>query len=129
MGFDPRWAEKLGKHLPESLPLDLSEATFQAAVIGVANHLGWAVAHFRRVRVQRKNGETYYETPVAADGKGFPDLLMVRAMRCLVAELKAGKNKPTPEQAVWIERFRGTLGVEAYVWRPVDWPEILGVLQ
>jgi len=54
-----------------TLPEDISEADFQTRVIDLARQLGWRVAHFRKTRVQRKDGSTFWETPVAADGKGF----------------------------------------------------------
>lgn len=104
-----------------------SEAQFQARVIDLAHALGWRVAHFRRVRVQRQNGKTYWETPVAADGKGFLDLELVRE-RIVKVELKVGANKPTPEQLEWLAAYKAA-GVECHVWYPKDWPEIVAVLQ
>jgi hypothetical protein len=105
--------------LPEGMP----EASFQIEVIDFARYWGWKVAHFRRVRVQRKGGETYWETPVAADGAGFPDLLLTREDRCVVAELKAAAGRVRPEQAAWLAAFAAA-GIPAYVWKPRDWPEI-----
>lgn len=107
----------------------ITEKQFQQQVIDFARLHGWAVAHFRRVRVQRKDGSVYYETPAAADGAGWPDLALChrKAGRLIFAELKVGRNQPTPEQAAWIALFR--LGDhEAYVWRPEQWPEIERVL-
>jgi hypothetical protein len=105
------------------LPPEMPEASFQFELIRFARSLGWKVAHFRRVRVQRKNGETYWETPVAADGTGFPDLLLIRENRCVVAELKAAAGRVRPEQAAWLAAFAAA-GIPAYVWKPRDWPEI-----
>lgn len=106
----------------------MRESEFQLQVIEYAQLRKWKVAHFRAVCVRRANGETYYETPVAANGKGFPDLLMVRGDRLLVAELKVPGNTTSPEQDEWLTRFRGA-GVPAFVWFPEDWPAIEEVLR
>lgn len=104
-----------------------SERDFQAHVIDMAHKLGWWVAWFRPVRVQREGGSVYYETPIGADGKGWLDLYMTRGERAVVAELKVGQNKVTPEQQEWIAAHRAT-GVEVYVWTPQDQHEINEVL-
>lgn len=114
-----------GPHLTAAVTL--TESKWQARVISQAHAYGWRVAHFRRVRVQRKNGATYYETPVAADGKGFPDLILVRGGRCVAAELKVGRNTTTPEQREWLAAF-AVAGIESYVWRPEDQTQVEEVL-
>jgi hypothetical protein len=101
---------------------ELSEADFMDQVIRYARLMGWRVAHFRKVRVQRGNGSVYWETPVAADGKGFLDLVLVRD-RVVAVELKVGTNKPTWEQEEWITAWTRA-GVETYVWKPSMWAEI-----
>lgn len=105
-----------------------SEAEFQKDVIEAAHLLGWRVAHFRKVRVQRKNGSTYYETPVAADGAGFPDLLFSRGSVIFVAELKVKPNKCSEEQIRWLSDFDNAR-IRSFVWYPEDWPEIERVLK
>lgn len=110
-------------------PLDVSEAAFQLEVIDLAHAGGWAVAHFRRVKVQRGK-TTYWETPVAADGAGFPDLLLCRD-RLLVAELKRDSKSKAPlkpEQVAWRDRF-ARAGVEWHCWRPSMWDQIREVLR
>lgn len=106
----------------------LSEADFQQRVIDLARGLGWAVGHLRRVRVQRADGSTYFETPVAADGAGLPDLLLVRD-RLVWAELKSDdpRRQLDPPQEAWRDRFRRA-GVEWHLWRPAMWVEIVGIL-
>lgn len=100
-----------------------SEEEFQDQVIQLARLLRWRVAHFRSVRIQRQDGAVYWSCPVQADGKGFPDLVLVKPPRILVAELKVGKNACTLEQAAWIEAFV-LCGVQTFVWRPENWKEI-----
>jgi VRR-NUC domain len=56
---------------------------------------------------------------VAADGKGFPDLLLVRD-RVIVAEIKGDSDRMRPEQREWLSAFR-LAGVAAYVWTPESW--------
>ncbi len=98
------------------------EAEFQAAVIELAQMLGWKVAHFRAART--KDG---WRTPVAADGAGWPDLVLVRD-RIIFAECKAERGKLSADQAVWLQRLDAA-EAEAYVWRPSDWDEIEAILK
>lgn len=105
-----------------------SEADFQAQVIELARHYRWRCAHFRGVRVQRKDGSVYYQTPVQAQGKGFPDLVLLKGARLLVAELKIPPNTVTPEQAEWLDAFRAVPGAMVCTWTPADWLAIERIL-
>ncbi len=107
--------------------LEVNEAVFQEQVIQLAHVYGWKVAHFRGVRIQRANGSTYYQTPVQADGKGFPDLVLARGEHVIFAEVKSEKGRLAPEQQEWLDALAG--GADVYVWRPSDWDEIEGVLK
>ena len=110
---------------------DPLESVFQKDVIELAHTLGWRVAHFRSVETKRQG----WQTPVQADGKGFPDLILVRD-RVIAAELKRDRDKtgkdtrrePSVEQVEWLEAFRAA-GVEAYLWRPSDVDEIFDILR
>lgn len=116
--------------LPTRAPTGLgyaSEADFQAVVCDLAHRHGWKVAHFRKVRVQRGDGSIYWETPVAEDGKGWLDLVIVRPGQKLFAELKVGKNVPTEEQWDWVHLLRST-GDDVRIWYPSDWAEIVETL-
>ena len=106
----------------------MSEAEFQDTVILLAKGYGWKVAHFRGVRVQRANGSTYYQTPVQADGAGFPDLVLVRGNRLVFSELKRENGKPTPAQEDWISAL-DLAQAAVYVWRPRDLDAIHQVLK
>jgi hypothetical protein len=103
----------------------MSEADFMSTVISAARLFGWRTAHFRAARA--KNG---WRTPVQADGKGFPDLVMAHPRHGLIVrELKAnGASKVTKEQAEWLSLFE-TVGISAGVWRPDDWDEIEATLR
>lgn len=93
------------------------EAIFQKDVIDLAHTLGWRVAHFRT----SMNARGHYMTAVAADGKGFPDLCMVRRGRIVFAELKAGSNPLTAEQKAWMEDLdRASAGYSRDPRNPVD---------
>lgn len=107
-----------------SLPAGQTEAQFQKTVIEYAQARGWKVAHFRKARTKKG-----WRTAVAANGKGFPDLLMVHPENrwTIAAELKVPPNELSEEQEDWIswlERGR----TPAYWWYPKDWEEIEGVL-
>jgi hypothetical protein len=101
--------------------VDVTEAAFQDQVIQLAHVYGWRVAHFRPAQTAKG-----WRTAVAADGKGFPDLVLVRD-RLIVAELKARSGDTTPDQEAWLHATRQA-GVETYVWRPDDLPSIGAVL-
>ena len=107
--------------------LKVNENDFQQQVIELAQYLGYRVAHFRGVRVQRKDDSVYYQTPVQADGAGWPDLVLVRRSRIVYAELKSETGRLSPEQDEWLEALAAA-GGECWVWRPSDWQEIQDVL-
>jgi len=88
----------------------------QRAIIELARRLGWKVAHTPPIPTERG-----WRTAVAADGKGFPDLLLVRD-RILVAEIKGDSDRLRAEQKAWLSAFR-MAGVEAHVWTPSTWAD------
>lgn len=110
------------------LPGKVSEAEFQTQVIDFAHLHGWRVAHFRKVRVQRKDGTVYWQTPVAADGKGFFDLVMVRGRLVLWVELKIPGGRIEPDQQAWHSAMKAA-GEAVFVWFPQDWPETEATLR
>lgn len=89
----------------------MKEADWQAQVIDLAHLHGWIVAHFRPAQTAKG-----WRTPVSADGKGFPDLVLARKGEVLFRELKAQKGRLTQEQ----ERWGLILGDLWDVWRPSD---------
>lgn len=103
----------------------MSEREFQRKVIDTAHTFGWRVAHFRTAM----NARGHYQTPVGADGAGWPDLVLVHPDRGLVLyrELKAGRGRLSPAQEdwqVWLAGARADVGV----WRESDWPAIVAEL-
>ena len=101
----------------------ISEKEFTSQVLAYAKLRGWRSAHFRSARTAKG-----WATPVQGDGKGFPDLVLVRGEKVIIAELKVGKNKATKEQAEWLTAFADA-NLECYVWRPEQWAEIEEVLR
>ena len=100
----------------------MTEAELQAAVIEMAQLFGWKVAHFRPARTEKG-----WVTPVAADGKGFPDLCMVHPDKgILFAELKSEKGRVTREQGDWLIAIQHASG-NAFLWCPSDWRD--GLIQ
>jgi len=88
----------------------MTERDFQRCVLQIAKLFGWRTAHFRPART----AACTWHTPVEADGKGFPDLMLLRRDQMLVREIKVGSRKLSPEQTAWIEAYPG-------VWRDTDW--------
>jgi hypothetical protein len=90
----------------------MTEKQFEAQVKELAKLLGYKYYH------------TYRSIHSPA---GFPDCVFVRE-RVVYAELKVGKNQPTPEQYEWLNAL-AEAGQEVYLWYPDDWQEILSVLR
>jgi hypothetical protein len=75
----------------------LKEADLQKAIIARAQSLGWKVMHPLPGQTPRGAG---WATSTSGDGKGFPDLTLVRE-RIVYAELKAHGKYLTIEQKMW----------------------------
>lgn len=92
------------------------EADFQAQVTKAARQLGWA--------------RVYHTYDSRRSEEGFPDLVLVsrRQRRVIFAELKNDTEQETPEQKLWMDDLGVCSGVEVYLWRFMDWNEILTLL-
>ena len=81
----------------------------------------------------RINGWSVYSVPDSrrATLSGYPDLTMWRTSdrRLIFAELKREKGRISPAQEVILGELRALGKAEVYLWKPSDWPEILGTLQ
>lgn len=95
-----------------------SEASFQRAVIDLAHLHNWMVFHARTSRTTSGG----WATAVAADGAGFPDLVLVRK-RTLFRELKTDRGRLSHAQDQWHARLHDA-GADVGVWRPRDWERI-----
>lgn len=93
----------------------MKEEELQHGIIEMAQFFGWLVAHFRT----SMNARGEYQTAVAGDGKGFPDLVLVRD-RIIFAELKVGKNTLSFEQVMWRDAIINA-GGEWHQWREEEW--------
>lgn len=117
-----RWRRQERREMGDAargLAANVSERELQDTVIEMAQRLGWLVAHFRPAKTEKG-----WRTPVEADGKGFPDLVLVRVDpnggRVIFAELKREGEKPNADQRMWLGTLKGCRGVETFVWRPSD---------
>ena len=108
----------------------ISEKDFLSTVIEFAQAHGWKVAHFRPGMTGRRvgrDGKPVWVTPVQGDGKGFPDLVLVRKQVLLFVELKSQKGRVSKEQLAWLDAL-GSTCVRAYCWRPSYWEKIERIL-
>jgi hypothetical protein len=102
----------------------VTEREFTTALLDLARILHWRSAHFRPARTAHG-----WATPVQGDGRGWPDVLLVRPPRIVVAELKVGGGRVSDDQRVWLEQLEQCPGVEVFTWRPKDLDVIARVLR
>lgn len=96
----------------DALRDSMAESSFQETVIQFARLHRFQVYHTHDSRRSRA---------------GFPDLTLWKPGRLIFAELKAAKGRLAPAQGETLVSLRDA-GVEVYLWRPEDWPEIERVL-
>jgi hypothetical protein len=89
----------------------------QKGIVDTARRFGWRVAHFASM----KGHDGIWRTPAQADGKGWPDLVLVRE-RVLFVEVKGDGDRLRHEQETWLSALR-MAGQEVRVWTPDDWAE------
>ncbi len=96
-------------------PLRLTGTVLQKEIVRLANAKGFLVAHFQSVKTDQRG----WVTPVGAQGKGFPDLCLVRD-RIVFIEVKGDGDRLRPDQVKWLDALAAA-GVEAHVIRPKEW--------
>ncbi len=96
----------------------ISEAEFLRQIIQLATLYGWWCMHQRPAMLS--SGK--WVTATQGQGKGFPDLVLVRE-RVLWVEVKTDKGKCTREQDEWLSRLKAA-EQETYIWRPSYWASI-----
>lgn len=102
----------------------MTETEFADAVAAIAHTFGWHIAHFRPARTAHG-----WRTPVAYDGKGWPDLVLVHddPPTVLFRELKAERGRLTDEQLRW-GAWLESAGADWAVWYPRDLSTITTIL-
>ncbi len=101
----------------------ISEKDWQRQVTDAAEMFRWTWAHFRPAMTSMG-----WRTPVSGPmGAGFPDLILCRGDRLLMAELKAEHGRLTPAQRDVLDLLGRAVPV--YTWRPTDLPAVLEVLR
>lgn len=103
----------------EKLLRTITESHFQKWVQQVMTQKGWRWYHAAD-NIPRGGWKANIKP-------GFPDLIAVRGVRLLVAELKTETGKTTEHQDAWLEELNGT-PAEVYVWRPRDKSQIIEIL-
>ena len=91
----------------------MREADFQAQVVELATLCGWKIHHDR--------GD--YRECIAGD-PGFPDLVLARNGKVIIAELKTETGELSSIQREWLTELGAfsayELSLRLQVWRPVD---------
>jgi VRR-NUC domain len=91
-----------------------SERQLQTAVIELARTLRWKDFH----------PWTSIHSP-----KGFPDLVLCKPPRLVLAELKRDDGRVTRAQREWLNALASCRSIEVCEWRPSDWQLIVATLQ
>lgn len=94
----------------------ISERDFQSLVVDLAKMRGWLVYHTHDSR---------------RSDPGFPDLVMSRGSRLILAELKSMKGRLSVDQMRWhtsLSHLDDGDRIIVRVWRPSDLDEIVRVL-
>jgi hypothetical protein len=99
------------------------EAAFLDSVLALARLRGWR-CHHQRPAMTRHG----WRSPISGDA-GWPDLVMARPPRLVLAELKTARGRLSDDQRIWLELLAGCPGVEAHVWWPAQWAEIEAALR
>ena len=92
----------------------MTERDLTRAVADLAKTFGWARYHTHRSDF----------SPA-----GWPDEVLCRPPRLVIAELKGDKGKLSEHQQEWIDLLGQVPGVEVHVWRPADLDDIVKVLR
>jgi hypothetical protein len=118
----------------------MTEREFQDAIVELAHLWGWRVFHARAAGTNKG-----WRTPIAYDGKGYPDLTLIHPKGHIVfAEIKRETGSTTSdEQKAWAETLTectneinkwlaasavGEDRVFYRMWRPRDGDDIVTVL-
>lgn len=92
----------------------MTEAVLQRAVIELAQVIGWKAMH--QLPAMTKKG---WATTTQGDGRGFPDLILVRE-RIMFVELKVDGRYLNAFQRMWRDWILAA-GGEWYCWKPAQW--------
>ena len=83
--------------------LGITEKQFEGQVSYLAKMFGWR----------------YYHPFLSKwSERGWPDVVLLRDGRLILAELKSERGKLTPDQARWLWELRRVPGLEVRIWRP-----------
>jgi hypothetical protein len=101
----------------------MARSEWEETIQDLLSKRGWIFHHQRPAWTSKG-----YRSTISGE-KGFPDFICFReeksktqewdTIRQVVIEAKAGSDKPTTEQRMWLEFFR-EVGAEVYVWYPKD---------
>lgn len=91
----------------------MPERQWQGQVVQLAKTCGWLV---------------YHPWISVRSTAGFPDLLLARPPRLVMAELKREGRDPTDQQQAWLDAL-AACGVETHVWRPSDLDTVIETLR
>lgn len=89
----------------------------QKAAVEMCNQRGYMVAHFTAAMVR----PGVFVTPMKAQGKGFPDLIVAGHGKMFAIEVKGSGDSLRPEQRMWLALFEEagipTLVLTVAAWR------------
>jgi VRR-NUC domain len=97
--------------------LPMNEKEFMALVVDYAT------------RAARPKWKVYHPRWSMQSAAGWPDLVLCRPPRIVLAELKSDRGKVDAAQQKWLDLLQQCPGVETHLWRPKDWDQIEEILK
>lgn len=121
MGIDRAWHPRVSVRADSVKRERVSGKALQAAILVEAKRQGWLRAHFPPVRTEMRpgSGEMTWRVPVGADGKGWPDIFLLRE-RAIAMEIKGDGDAMRPDQRKWRSAFL-MAGIQHLVVTPKMW--------
>jgi hypothetical protein len=105
------------------------EAAWQRQVLNAAETFGWRFFHDQATNTPRRCSACGAYRRGPRNVAGFPDLLLLRGRRMIVAELKDEYGTVSDEQQAWLDWFAAIPGVEVHIWRPRDSDRVTEILK
>lgn len=112
---------------PDMARVTCAQCVKKAPITLAAQPEKWLLAQVRALAKQH-NWRVYHTFDSRKSERGFPDLVLCKPPRLILAELKREGERPTIEQQAWLDALATIPSIASYVWYPMDLPHIADLL-